>query len=140
MGLMIFMNSKRGPKFYFAGQAIHRPNYVVFGCRKQANQPLDDASQILIGYFDYTSATYGRKGKFQAKSHPGSGNNAPDGRLYEKRLAQITPANWEEHPYFVCILLSIAQLQERSLSTKRPTTHTVCLPKHEYTRSAKPKV
>lgn len=133
------MNSKRGPKFYFAGRAIHRPNYVVFGRRKQANSPLDNAFQGLIGYFDYTSATYGRKDKFQAKSHPGGGNNAPVGRLHQKRLAQITPVNWEEDPYFVCILLSIAQLQERSLVTKEQTTHTVRLLKHQYTRSAKSK-
>jgi hypothetical protein len=129
---MIFMNSKRGPKFYFAGQAIHRPNYVVFGRRKQADQPFDDDSQILIGYFDYTSAIYGRKEKFKAASHPGGGNNAPVGRLHQKWLARITPANWEEDPYFVCILLSIAQLQQRSLTTKKQTTHTVRLSKHGY--------
>ncbi|KGO75885.1 hypothetical protein PITC_033310 [Penicillium italicum] len=115
---------KRGPKFYFAGQAIHRPNYVVFGRRKQANQTLDNTFQILTGYFDYTFATYGRRDKFQAKSHPGRGNNAPVGRLHQKRLAQITPAIWEEDPYFVCILLSLAQLQERSLIFKKQTTHT----------------
>lgn len=90
------MNSKRGPEFYFVGRAIHRPNYVVFGRRKQANSPLDDAFQFLIGYFDYTSATDGRKDKFQARSHPDGGNNAPVGRLHHKRLAQITPVNWEE--------------------------------------------
>ncbi|KAJ5917544.1 hypothetical protein N7466_011098 [Penicillium verhagenii] len=108
---------EKGPRFYFAGQAIHRPNSVVFGHRKQANQS-------LIGYFDYTSATYGREDKFQAKSHPTCGNNAPVGRLHQKRLAQIIPVNWEEDPYFVCILLSIAQLQERSPTTKKQTTHT----------------
>ncbi|PLB50833.1 hypothetical protein P170DRAFT_425133 [Aspergillus steynii IBT 23096] len=111
----------RGPKFYFAGKAIHRPKYVVFGRRKQANEPLDDT---LIGYFDYTFATYGRKDKFQAKSHPGNGNNAPVGRLHTKQLARITPANWEEDPYFVCLLLAIAQLQQRSLPTQKQTTHT----------------
>ncbi|PWY73708.1 hypothetical protein BO70DRAFT_341766 [Aspergillus heteromorphus CBS 117.55] len=117
-------HSGKGPRFYFAGQAIHRPSYAVFGRRKQANQPLDDAFQTLIGYFDYTSATYGRKDKFQAQSHPGSGNKAPVGRLHQRRLAQITPANWEEDPHFVCILLSIAQLQERCLTIKKQATHT----------------
>ncbi|KAJ6081468.1 hypothetical protein N7499_006342 [Penicillium canescens] len=88
------------------GQAIYRPNYVVFGRRKQANQPFDDDSQILIGYFDYTSAIYGRKEKFQAVSHPGSGNNAPVGRLHQKRMAQITPATWEEDSYFSRLLVT----------------------------------
>ncbi|QKX63474.1 uncharacterized protein TRUGW13939_10644 [Talaromyces rugulosus] len=116
---------KKGPKFFFSGQEIHRPKSVVFGRRKQASQPpLDDDSQILVGYFDYTWAICGRKDKFQARSHPGNGNNAPVGRLYQKRLAQITPTNWQEDPYFVCILLSIAQLQERSLTTKDRKTHT----------------
>ncbi|CAG8376545.1 unnamed protein product [Penicillium salamii] len=127
----------RGPKFYFAGRAIHRPNFVVFGRRKEANSPLEDAFQCLIGYFDYSSASNGRKNKFQARCHPGGGDNAPVGRLHDKRLAQITPANWEEDPYFVCILLSIAQLQERSLKTKGQTTHTSRLlvskgPDHEF--------
>ncbi|CAG8386161.1 unnamed protein product [Penicillium salamii] len=127
----------RGPKFYFASRAIHRPNYVVFGRREEANSPLHHAFQCLIGYFDYSSASNGRKNKFQARCHPGGGDNAPVGRLHDKRLAQITPANWEEDPYFLCILLSIAQLQERSLKTKGQTTHTSRLlvskwPDHEF--------
>ncbi|KAJ5355696.1 hypothetical protein N7517_010305 [Penicillium concentricum] len=123
-GSVLEERCKKGPKFYFAGQAIHRPKYVVFGRRKEPNQFPDEAFRMFIGYFDYTHAIYGRKDKFQVKSHPGSGNNMPVGRLHEKRLAQITLANWKEDPYFVRILLTIAQLQERSLVSKQHTTHT----------------
>ncbi|KAJ5566754.1 hypothetical protein N7535_006060 [Penicillium sp. DV-2018c] len=112
-----------GPKFYFAGQGIHRPKYPVFRRRKKDNQPSENETQSLIGYFDYLDLFYGRKERLQPMGHP-TYNNAPVARIFEKRLAQITPANWKEDPYLVCILLSIAQLQERSLATKKPTTHT----------------
>ncbi|CAG8008342.1 unnamed protein product [Penicillium salamii] len=115
---------ERAPKFYFAGRSIHRPDFTVFGRRKEANSLPDDAFQCLIGYFDYTSASCGRQNKFQARCHPGGGDNAPVGRLHNKRLAKITPANWEEDPYFLCLLLALAQLQKKSLQTKGQKTYT----------------
>lgn len=112
---MAFMSSK-GPKFYFSGQPVHRPHYIVFRRRGQPSQ--------LIGYFFYVEVKWQRERKFQFRRHPHGGQNTACARLREKRVSKITPSEWTEDPYLVCILLSLAQLQERTLSS---TSHTVRL-------------
>ncbi|KAE8374540.1 hypothetical protein BDV26DRAFT_284211 [Aspergillus bertholletiae] len=73
-------------------------------------------SHSLVGYFHYTDACP------DPRRHP----NIIGGSIYNKRLAQITPPERIKDPYFVCLLLALAQLQERKLS--RPPAYTVCHP------------
>ncbi|KAJ5972944.1 uncharacterized protein N7479_002862 [Penicillium vulpinum] len=46
------------------------------------------------------------------------------GARNKKRLAQTTPDEWTEDPYFVRHLLALAQLQERNLNPSKPITYT----------------
>ncbi|KAF5681886.1 zinc finger protein [Fusarium circinatum] len=43
-----------------------------------------------------------------------------NGRLYDRRLARVTPVEWIKDPYLVCIILSLAQIQWRSDTTRQP--------------------
>lgn len=49
-------------------------------------------------------------------------------RILEKKLAKITPENWIEDQYFVCILLALAQVQEHKMEGPKPASYIVGLP------------
>lgn len=102
----------KGPYFFFAGQPVHRPYYSVFYRRSQSSQSPRDF-QPLIGYLDYLDVSGFRMKKL-------------GGHLFAKSLSRVTPNEWTEDPYFLCVLLSIAQLQERLLKNSSPTSHMVC--------------
>lgn len=51
--------------------------------------------------------------------------NRPGGQIQLKRVAQITPKNWSEDPYLLCVLLSLAQLQEYHRREWHPPIHVV---------------
>lgn len=53
------------------------------------------------------------------------GDNRPGWRIQMKRVAQITPKNWSEDPYLLCVLLSLAQLQEYHRKEWHPPIHIV---------------
>lgn len=126
---MILMNSSASPKFYFAGKKIkHRPNFAVFRRRNKAVHSPNDNLQMFIGYFYYPNARGGRLDLFGVHPHPDRRrHNTPVVNLREKKLAKLKPANEEEDPYLVFVLLSIAQLQSRTFKTSDQTTHTVGL-------------
>ncbi|KAJ5591555.1 uncharacterized protein N7459_001924, partial [Penicillium hispanicum] len=44
-------------------------------------------------------------------------------RILEKKLAKITPKDWIEDQYFVCILLALAQVQEHKLKGPKPASY-----------------
>ncbi|OQE10075.1 hypothetical protein PENFLA_c095G03950 [Penicillium flavigenum] len=50
--------------------------------------------------------------------------NSIGASICQKRLAQTTPKEWTEDPYFICHLLALAQLQERKLDLPKPTIYT----------------
>lgn len=106
---------------------VHQPQCVLFSRRRQPSQPDTRPLQSLVGYFNYTDVKRRRQEKLRPRQNPGGGHNAPGQRLFQKRLFQITPLEWAHDPYLVCILLSIAQLQERSLNLPRRTAYMVCL-------------
>ncbi|KAJ5585021.1 uncharacterized protein N7459_004821 [Penicillium hispanicum] len=85
----------KGPEFMFAGQPVHRPHYTVFYRSDQPNRSVSQEPLPVIGYLNYTN----------------------------KKLARVTPKEWKEDPYFVCVILSLAQLQERLMKPPRPTSH-----------------
>lgn len=81
----------------------------------------------LVSYLHYTSVNGGRTDKFEPCPGPRGTLNWIGQRILEKRLAQIQPKEWTEDPYFVCILLALAQLQERKVELPKPAIYTVCL-------------
>lgn len=42
------------------------------------------------------------------RPHPTRGYNEPVRRIYQRKLATITPQKWSQDPYLVSILLSLA--------------------------------
>lgn len=127
MAVVIITDStgSNGPRFWFAGRPIHRPPYALFR-RRGDNLPIEHTSQCVLGYFNYPAVTKYREKKLKPLLHPSGGVDTVGTRLSEKRLSQITPNEWFQDPYIVCILLSIAQLQQRLLQVPRSTIHKVC--------------
>jgi hypothetical protein len=79
----------------------------------------------MIGYLNYTNVSGIRWHKCQPRQHHRGRDNSPVRRLSGKKPARVTPKEWKEDPYFVCVLLSLAQLQERLLEPQMRTSHLV---------------
>ncbi|KAF5642222.1 uncharacterized protein FTJAE_3697 [Fusarium tjaetaba] len=65
-----------------------------------------------IGYYRYT-ADEERKQKLRARRGRGGVKNDPFQRICDIKRRQVTPTDWRHDPYIVCLLLSVAQLQDR---------------------------
>ncbi|KAJ5793407.1 hypothetical protein N7457_000006 [Penicillium paradoxum] len=118
-----FAYSSKGAPFYFQGRPVHRPEYTVFHRREKIVDHIHNGSPPLVGYVHYTSVNGDRRRHFEPR--PGSrGVSYSDGASIQKRLAQTTPKEWTEDPYFMCHLLALAQLQERRLDWSKPTVYT----------------
>lgn len=126
ISLTNYGNSK-GPCFNFAGHPVHRPHYTVFYRRDQPDRSVSQEPLPVIGYLNYTNVSGTRWHKFQPRHHDGGVDYAVS-PLSKKKLARVTPKEWKEDPYFVCVLLSLAQLQEHRLKPSRPTSHLVSPP------------
>ncbi|KAJ5959282.1 uncharacterized protein N7479_006432 [Penicillium vulpinum] len=81
-------------------------------------------SPPLVGYLHYTNVNGDRRRKFEPCPGPNGSLNFIGARILKIRLAQIAPKEWTKDPYFVCILLALAQLQERKLESSKPITYT----------------
>jgi hypothetical protein len=90
---------------------VLQPDYVVFS----RNEQLNEAAQPWLGYFNYSNVKDQRWQKLKPPLHPGEGCNAAGRSKALRKLSRITPNEWSRDPYLVCILLSIAQLQARSV-------------------------
>ncbi|PYI29171.1 hypothetical protein BP00DRAFT_479676 [Aspergillus indologenus CBS 114.80] len=102
-----FARARQGTHFYFQGRPIHRPSYMAFYRRET---PLDNSSPPLVGYVHYTDINGDRidhcEGLARASRVPGR---------RQKLLALTTPKDWTEDPYFLFILLALAQRQRSRL-------------------------
>ncbi|KAE8155370.1 hypothetical protein BDV25DRAFT_1061 [Aspergillus avenaceus] len=116
-----FVKHYIGSHFFFAGKPVHRPRYTVFHLRPPAFQHTPQISPPLIGYFHYTNVNGDRRRKFESCPDPRRRPDPIGGIICRKRLAQVTPPQWTEDPYFVCLLLALAQLQESKLKYKLTT-------------------
>lgn len=81
----------------------------------------------MVGYLNYTNVSGPRWHKAQPRHH-GGGNDAAVSRIFKEKLARVTPKEWTEDPYFMCVLLSLAQLQEGRPKPPSPTSHLVSAP------------
>lgn len=107
------------PQFFYAGRPVDHPDYVVFS----RNGQLSEAVQPWVGYFNYSNVRDQRWRMLKPRPHPGEGCNAAGRSKALRKLSTITPNEWSRDPYLVCILLSIAQLQARSVEP--PAIHVV---------------
>lgn len=81
----------------------------------------------VVGYLNYTDVSSTRWHKCQSH-HYGGGDDFAISRLGKKKFDRVTPKEWTEDPYFVCVLLSLTQFQERRLKSPRPKIHLVSAP------------
>ncbi|OOF98973.1 hypothetical protein ASPCADRAFT_127558, partial [Aspergillus carbonarius ITEM 5010] len=108
-----FDEYRTGPAFHFANTPIHRPDYIIFIRCNQTEAELQAGSPPIIGYFDYTSVKLRRQVRYQPWPDPSGRPNSIGERICERSLAAITPVEWTEDPYFVCLFVALAQVQEK---------------------------
>ncbi|KAF9770115.1 hypothetical protein IL306_012366 [Fusarium sp. DS 682] len=80
----------------------------------------------IIGSY-YYNADQKRRDRLKAPVAPRGRNNDPVKRLYDRRLRNVTPDDWRNDPYLVCLLLSLAQVQWRRVNEVRPSLFQVRL-------------
>nr|RBQ97392.1 hypothetical protein FVER53263_12624 [Fusarium verticillioides] len=88
-------------------------NICIYCIKKEMCLP--DANPI-IGYYKY-NADKERQQKLNAQPGPGGVNNDPFQRICDIKYRQVTLTDWRHDPYIVCLLLSLAQLQDRMALT-----------------------
>ncbi|PYI00739.1 hypothetical protein BO78DRAFT_412039 [Aspergillus sclerotiicarbonarius CBS 121057] len=95
-----FDEHRIGTAFHFTDIRIHRPFYSLFVRRDQTHEETNQGSPPVVGHFDYTEVTTTREKKFQPWPDPSGRPNSIGERLGMKRLAEVTPQDWSEDPYF----------------------------------------
>ncbi|KND91088.1 hypothetical protein TOPH_04348 [Tolypocladium ophioglossoides CBS 100239] len=110
----------KGPSFFWAGRSVHQPPYTVFLRHDHSSEPRGRVT-LRIGYIDYGNIGDRFCGQRYRELHRRQYPGKP--RFWE-RLSELTPKEWSEDPYLLCILLSIAQRQERSSRSRQSTTHS----------------
>ncbi|KAG5795130.1 hypothetical protein H9Q69_005821 [Fusarium xylarioides] len=113
------------PKFFYAGRPIHEALCDVFHVAK----PLPGTQPPVIGFTYYPTFNRERKRRYTPRIHPKSedGVTSPVQRICDILLEKVTPENWEEDPYIVCLLLSLAQAQSMKQKRGMPDTFLVRL-------------
>ncbi|KAM0489530.1 hypothetical protein ACHAP8_012491 [Fusarium lateritium] len=130
----VLFNSERGrlvnyctePTFYFNGRSKHRPHCPIYYLERKhdeedgnkENNDQEDGEQErnktkspFIGFFAYSSITEQR----QERCFPMRYRNRPDDaqQLWDHRVKECTPETWFQDPYFLCLIISLAQCQWR---------------------------
>lgn len=128
-GLTSVVPSRAGSPFYFEGRSVHRPRYTIFLRHGEPQNHLTQGSPPLVGYLHYNFVIGDRGRRFDGHRPPPRGIRDWVGQeLRCKKLAKIEPKNWIEDQYLVCILLALAQVQERKLTGTKPASYIVGLP------------
>ncbi|KJZ74892.1 hypothetical protein HIM_05801 [Hirsutella minnesotensis 3608] len=120
---LILSMSSRHTDFFFANRRVHRSNCSVFAPDSRAG-PIP---RLLVGYFHYSYVESARRRKLQARLPPVGRHNEAGERLSRKKLSKVTPEEWSRDPYLVCLVLSLAQRQARSLASPQQITYVFCL-------------
>ncbi|SCO91677.1 uncharacterized protein FRV6_15805 [Fusarium oxysporum] len=81
----------------------------------------------VIGYAYYKDISRERQRRFTPRLHQKSDINHPVERLCRLYLRKITPDNWSDDPYIVCLLLALAQAQSTKQREEKPETFPVRL-------------
>ncbi|KAF5718245.1 hypothetical protein FMUND_5341 [Fusarium mundagurra] len=109
--------------FHYGGRLVHVPHCSAFRIAGHIAVPHPEP---IVGYYSY-SADKDRKARFTARAGPPGTVNLPMEEIYDRRLARVTPQDWTRDPYLVCIMLSLAQVQERTDNNGRPRLYVVRL-------------
>ncbi|CVL07716.1 uncharacterized protein FMAN_14589 [Fusarium mangiferae] len=109
--------------FYYAGRLVHVPEVNAFRIAGHIDVPHPEP---VVGYYSYKADEI-RRARFTPRAGPPGTLNLAMQSLYQRKLARVTPEDWTRDPYLVCILLSLAQLQERSDNTGQPRLYLVRL-------------
>ncbi|KAJ5938319.1 hypothetical protein N7466_001453 [Penicillium verhagenii] len=105
----ILKQSSNGPCFFFADRPVHQPQYTVFYCRNELNESVCQEALPVIGYLNYTNVSGTRWHKCQRLRFDGNDDSTVS-RLRKENFVRVTPKEWREDPYFLCVLLqSIAK-------------------------------
>jgi hypothetical protein len=99
----------------------------LFYRRDQPDRSACQEPLPVIGYLNYTNVTGTRYHKFSPRDRVRDIDYGIS-PLSKKKLALVTPKEWEEDPYIVCVLLSLAQFQEHRLKPPGPAIHLVSPP------------
>ncbi|KAL4721764.1 hypothetical protein ACLX1H_011258 [Fusarium chlamydosporum] len=103
------------PTFYFDGYRVrHEKGCDIY---RIDNNKLMQQPEPIIGYYLY-DVDSARQKRLSAPRAPCGLNNEAVERIYERRLSGITPEDWRNDPYLVCLLLSLAQFQWYQGKTK----------------------
>ncbi|KAF5549778.1 hypothetical protein FMEXI_4028 [Fusarium mexicanum] len=93
--------------FFYAGRPVHVTKCHVYHVAK----PSLNAQPPVVGYIYYREVKRERKGQYTPWILPKLGQNLPVKRICKILLRRVTPENWAEDPYIVCVLLSLTQAQ-----------------------------
>lgn len=106
------INLCRAPlSFYYCK---HRVQLVdsdvhIYCIKKEISMP---HANPIFEYYRYNTDKE-RQQKLRAPRAPSGLNNELVQSKYDTRYRLVTPTDWRHDPYFVCILMSLAQLQDR---------------------------
>lgn len=119
--------NRKGADLFFAGKAVHQPSYMMFCRRMQTAQSPSQDVQPLVGYMDYLQIDSSRRKRLMPHPHPEKERkNDVCQRISDIKVARATPQEWTEDPYLLCVLISIAQFQERTQEDSQLASRTVC--------------
>ncbi|EXL71386.1 hypothetical protein FOPG_12862 [Fusarium oxysporum f. sp. conglutinans race 2 54008] len=110
-------------KFFYARRPVHETLCHVLHVAK----PSPKKQPPVIGYAYYKDINRERQRRFTPRLHPKSDINHPVERLCRLYLRKVTPDNWSDDPYIVCLLLALAQAQSIKQREEKPETFPVRL-------------
>ncbi|KAL5593613.1 hypothetical protein FOBRF1_012715 [Fusarium oxysporum] len=110
-------------KFFYAKRPVHETLCHVLHVAKAASKK----QPPVTGYAYYKAINRERQRRFTPRLHPNSDINHPVERLCSLYLRKVTPDNWSEDPYIVCLLLALAQAQSSKQKDEKPETFPVRL-------------
>ncbi|KAF4953495.1 hypothetical protein FGADI_5829 [Fusarium gaditjirri] len=110
-------------KFFYARRPVHETLCHVLHVAK----PCPQKQPPVIGCTYYKAINRERQRRYTPKLYPKFGANTPVERLCQLYLRKVTPGNWAEDPYIVCLLLSLAQAQWIKQNGDKPETFPVRL-------------
>ncbi|KAJ5115542.1 hypothetical protein N7526_011423 [Penicillium atrosanguineum] len=123
----VFACPRKGPPFHFQGRPVHQPDYIVFPRRENNIDHIHTSSSPLVGYLHYTSVNGDRRRLFEPCPGPMGALNAVGANVCQKLLHRIIPKEWTEDPYLICLLLALAQSQERKSGFSSQIVFTSCI-------------
>ncbi|KAF6525076.1 hypothetical protein HZS61_010871 [Fusarium oxysporum f. sp. conglutinans] len=120
---MSLASRRYAAKFFYARRPVHETLCHVLHVAK----PSPKKQPPVIGYAYYKDINRERQRRFTPRLHPKSDINHPVERLCRLYLRKVTPDNWSDDPYIVCLLLALAQAQSIKQREEKPETFPVRL-------------